>query len=79
MGYGTAISLALAAYFHNDFAGSVPLFLVFLIVGAVFFDGGFSNIGPYPAEIFRSSCRGVQSDLPSSQRCGQDRRPAVPA
>ncbi len=45
-------SLALAAYFHSDSAGSVPLFLVFLIVGAVFFDGGFSNIGPYPAEIF---------------------------
>ncbi|TIH44689.1 MFS transporter, partial [Klebsiella pneumoniae] len=52
MGYGTAVTLALAAYFHNDFAGSVPLFLVFLIIGAVFFDGGFSNIGPYPAEIF---------------------------
>jgi putative MFS transporter len=52
MGYGTAISLALAAYFHNDFAGSVPLFLVFLVIGALFFDGGFANIGPYPAEIF---------------------------
>jgi putative MFS transporter len=52
MGYGTAISLGLAAYFHNDFVGSVPLFLVFLIVGALFFDGGFSNLGPYPAEIF---------------------------
>lgn len=52
MGYGTAISLALAAYFHNDFAGSVPLFLVFLIVGALFFDGGFSSLAPYPAEIF---------------------------
>jgi len=52
MGYGTAISLALAAYFHNDFVGTVPLFLVFLIAGALFFDGGFSNLGPYPAEIF---------------------------
>jgi MFS transporter, putative metabolite:H+ symporter len=52
MGYGTAISLALAAWFHNDFAGSVPLFLIFLTVGALFFDGGFSNLGPYPAEIF---------------------------
>lgn len=52
MGYGTAISLGLAAYFHNDFAGSVPLFLVFLIIGALFFDGGFSNLAPYPAEIF---------------------------
>jgi MFS transporter, putative metabolite:H+ symporter len=52
MGYGTAVSLALAAYFHNDFAGSVPLFLVFLTIGALFFDGGFSNLGPYPAEIF---------------------------
>lgn len=52
MGYGTAVSLALAAYFHNDFVGSVPLFLVFLVAGALFFDGGFSNLGPYPAEIF---------------------------
>jgi putative MFS transporter len=52
MGYGTALSLALAAYFHNDFAGSVPLFLVFLIIGALFFDGGFSSLAPYPAEIF---------------------------
>lgn len=52
MGYGTAISLGLAAYFHNEFAGSVPLFLVFLIIGALFFDGGFSNLAPYPAEIF---------------------------
>lgn len=52
MGYGTAISLALAAYFHNDFVGAVPLFLVFLVAGALFFDGGFSNLGPYPAEIF---------------------------
>ena len=52
MGYGTAITLALAAYFHNDFVGSVPLFLVFLVVGALLFDGGFSNLAPYPAEIF---------------------------
>jgi MFS transporter, putative metabolite:H+ symporter len=52
MGYGIAISLGLAALFHNDFVGSVPLFLVFLIVGALFFDGGFSNLAPYPAEIF---------------------------
>ncbi|MBX9648880.1 MAG: MFS transporter [Xanthobacteraceae bacterium] len=52
MGYGTAVSLALAAYFHNDFVGSVPLFLVFLVAGALFFDGGFSNLAPYPAEIF---------------------------
>ena len=52
MGYGTAVSLALAAYFHSDFVGTVPLFLVFLVVGALFFDGGFSNLGPYPAEIF---------------------------
>jgi MFS transporter, putative metabolite:H+ symporter len=52
MGYGTAISLALAAYFHNDFVGAVPLFLVFLVAGALFFDGGFSSLAPYPAEIF---------------------------
>ncbi|MBR0937276.1 MFS transporter [Bradyrhizobium jicamae] len=52
MGYGTAISLGLAASFHSDFVGSVPLFLVFLMVGALLFDGGFSSLAPYPAEIF---------------------------
>ena len=38
-----------------------PAFVVLLIPAALFFDGGFSNIAPYSAEIFpvRMSARGV--------------------
>ena len=68
MGYGTAVTLALAAYFHNDFAGSVPLFLVFLIIGAVFFDGGVLehralSRGNLPGPAFG----GARSASPSSR------------
>jgi MFS transporter, putative metabolite:H+ symporter len=61
MGYGAAVTLAAAAIFHADFVGSVPLFIVFLVVGALFFEGGFANLGPYAAEIFpvRLAARGV--------------------
>jgi putative MFS transporter len=61
MGYGSAVMLAGAAIFHADFVGSVPLFIVFLVVGALFFEGGFANLGPYAAEIFpvRLAARGV--------------------
>ena len=66
MGYGIAISLGLAAFFHNDFVGSVPLFLVFLIVGALFFDGGFSNLAPIRRRYSRSSSAGARSDWHNS-------------
>ncbi|GGC61195.1 MFS transporter [Chelatococcus reniformis] len=61
MGYGTAIALALAAIFHDAFIGGVPVFLICLVVGAIFFDGGFANLAPYPAEIYpvRLSARAV--------------------
>jgi putative MFS transporter len=61
MGYGSAVTLAGAAIFHADFVGSVPLFIAFLVVGALFFEGGFANLGPYAAEIFpvRLAARGV--------------------
>jgi putative MFS transporter len=38
-----------------------PAFVVLLVPAALFFDGGFSNIAPYSAEIFpvRLSARGV--------------------
>jgi putative MFS transporter len=61
MGYGSAAMLAGAAIFHADFVGSVPLFIAFLLVGALFFEGGVANLGPYAAEIFpvRLAARGV--------------------
>lgn len=61
MGYGIALSLGAAALlFDRTFMGW-SVFVVLLIPAALFFDGGFSNIAPYSAEIFpvRLSARGV--------------------
>jgi putative MFS transporter len=61
MGYGIAISLGAAALFFDRTLFGYPAFIVLLIPAALFFDGGFSNIAPYSAEIFpvRLSARGV--------------------
>jgi putative MFS transporter len=61
MGYGIALSLGAAALFFDRTIMGWPAFVVLLIPAALFFDGGFSNIAPYSAEIFpvRLSARGV--------------------
>ncbi|HEX9522913.1 MAG TPA: MFS transporter [Reyranella sp.] len=61
MGYGIAISLGAAGLFFDRTILGWPAFVVLLIPAALFFDGGFSNIAPYSAEIFpvRLSARGV--------------------
>ena len=61
MGYGTAVSLGAAALFFDHTWFGYPAFVVLLIPAALFFDGGFSNIAPYSAEIFpvRLAGRGV--------------------
>jgi putative MFS transporter len=61
MGYGIAVSLGAAALFFDRTLFGYPAFAVLLIPAALFFDGGFSNIAPYSAEIFpvRLSARGV--------------------
>jgi putative MFS transporter len=61
MGYGIAVSLGAAGVFFDRTLFGYPAFVVLLIPAALFFDGGFSNIAPYSAEIFpvRLSARGV--------------------
>jgi len=51
-GLGIAATLGLAGIFHDAFFGTIPLFVVLLAAGALFFDGGYSNLAPYTAEIF---------------------------
>lgn len=51
-GIGIGVMLALAGIYHDTFLGTVPLFIVLLAAGALFFDGGYSNLSPYTAEIF---------------------------
>jgi putative MFS transporter len=61
MGYGIALFLGAAGLFFDRTIMGYPAFIVLLIPAALFFDGGFSNIAPYSAEIFpvRMSARGV--------------------
>lgn len=61
MGYGIAVSLGAAGLLFDRTLFGYPAFLVLLVPAALFFDGGFSNIAPYSAEIFpvRLSARGV--------------------
>jgi MFS transporter, putative metabolite:H+ symporter len=51
-GLGIAATLGLAGVFREAFLGPIPLFVVLLAAGALFFDGGYSNLAPYTAEIF---------------------------
>jgi MFS transporter, putative metabolite:H+ symporter len=61
MGYGIALSLGAAGLFFDRTLFGYPAFVVLLVPSALFFDGGFSNIAPYSAELFpvRLSARGV--------------------
>jgi putative MFS transporter len=61
MGYGIAILLGAAALCFDRTLLGYPAFVVLLIPAALFFDGGFSNIAPYSAEIFpvQLAARGV--------------------
>jgi len=52
VGTGGAIALAGAALLHDQSLAGVSLFLVFMLVGHFFYDGGFSNLNTYGAEIY---------------------------
>ncbi|MGB6451201.1 MAG: MFS transporter [Steroidobacteraceae bacterium] len=52
VGFGGAAMLALAAVFHSaDWAG-LSLFFAFLLLGHFFYDGGYSNLITYAAELY---------------------------
>jgi putative MFS transporter len=61
VGFGIAGCLAVAGVFHDHFVFGMPVFVVALAFGALFFDGGFSTLVPYTAEIFstRLAARGA--------------------
>ncbi len=48
----SAVVLLVAALCHSAFIGGLPVFFLCLLVGAVFYDGGFTNIAPYSVELF---------------------------
>jgi putative MFS transporter len=60
-GFAGALCLCGAGVFHGAFLGAIPAFVIFLIVGSLFYDGVTVIFGPWPAEIFpvRLAARGM--------------------
>lgn len=52
VGYLGTACLVLAGLLHSQWIGMTPLFFFFLVVGQFFYDGGFSNVNTYAAELF---------------------------
>jgi putative MFS transporter len=52
VGYLGAAMLALAATFRDHYIGGISVFFVFLLLGQFFYDGGYSNLNTYAAELF---------------------------
>jgi putative MFS transporter len=50
--WGTAAAVIGAALLHPYFISGVPVFLLCLIIGSLFYDGGASNTSPYGTELF---------------------------
>ncbi len=49
---GTVLAISSAAFLHPYFVFGVPAFLLCLIAGSIFYDGGASNTTPYGTELF---------------------------
>jgi MFS transporter, putative metabolite:H+ symporter len=52
VGYMGAVMLGLAAMFRDHYVEGVSVFFVFLLFGQFFYDGGYSNLNTYAAELF---------------------------
>jgi putative MFS transporter len=50
--FAGGLALALAGVFHGASLGALPLFLLFLLIGQFFYDGAFSNLNTYAAELY---------------------------
>ena len=52
MGYGAAVGLLAAGWFHAEMWMGVPAFFILLMAGDLFFEGGLANLAPYSVEVF---------------------------
>ena len=57
LGFGAALSLALAGYYHDVFIGGVSVFYLMLFGQRFFGDGGYAVVGPYAAEVWPARLR----------------------
>lgn len=50
--WGAFVAVVGAAFLHPFFVAGFPVFLVCLIVGALFYDGGYANTTPFGTELY---------------------------
>src|SRR5215472_13952973 len=63
IGYGGAITMALAGYLNSVWLGGVSLFFVLVMVQRFFGDGSYAIIGPYIAEVWPARLRASRMGL----------------
>jgi len=51
-GYGAAIALVAAAYFHSVVLAGFPIFVLLVMAAFLFVDGNFANVAPYSVEAY---------------------------
>ena len=59
LGFGGAALIILAGYNYNTMVFGVSAFWLILAAAMFFVDGGFAIVGPYAAEVFTRSLRGL--------------------
>ena len=50
--WGSAACLIVAALFHDSFIGMTSVFFLALLIGGLFYDGGYTNVTPYGIELY---------------------------
>jgi len=50
MGYASTVVLLIAAFFHREFIAGWSVFALTIVIGALFYSGGFANMTPYTLE-----------------------------
>jgi putative MFS transporter len=57
IGFGAALTMALAGYLHSTYIGAVSMFFVLIMVQRFFGDGSYAIVGPYLAEVWPARLR----------------------
>jgi MFS transporter, putative metabolite:H+ symporter len=57
IGFGGALTMALAGYLHDVYIGTVSVFFLLIMAQRFFGDGSYAIIGPYLAEVWPAGLR----------------------
>ncbi|HYB41681.1 MAG TPA: MFS transporter [Candidatus Methylomirabilis sp.] len=57
IGFGGALTMALAGYFHDAYLGATSAFFLLIMIQRFFGDGSYAIIGPYLAEVWPAGLR----------------------